>query len=251
MTSANDKATKIKNFPLKVILGGTTLVAIFAVTMLCFLALSGQLLPLLVPLPNETWEPETADFHYVQHLPSPDNEHIFALFIDYTVLVGDTGWYIFKFEKDFDVENYQISWDEYRDGSYQRNVIISNYAEGGDHTKNPHIEVIDDTYLVFMRGGLYHSLYDIKAGKTLVNSGSPWHDWLDSEEYKLIQPNPSSKEREKSQYRKSRQVNVLSTPNFSLRISHFRRLLLYCEKSIDEWKRRNLHNSILKIIQSK
>ncbi len=83
---------------------------------------------------------------------------------------------------------------------------------------NPQIEIINDTYLVFQRGGLYHSLYDIKARRTLINSGSPWHEWFDSEEYKSIQPNPSSEEQ---------------------------------EQSIDEWKGKNLHEPILEIIQGK
>ncbi len=149
-------------------------------------------------------------------MPSPDGKHIFALFIDTTVLVGDTTWHVFKFEKGFDIESYQVSWGEYVDGIYRKNVIVSNYAEGGHHTQNPNIEFINETYLVFMRGGLYHSLYDIKTGKTLVNSGSPWHDWRYSEEYEAIQSNPSQEER---------------------------------DNSVDKWKRENLHEPILKIIQ--
>ncbi|MCP4420312.1 MAG: hypothetical protein GY805_27215 [Chloroflexi bacterium] len=161
-------------------------------------------------------DPEFADFHYVQHLPSPDNEHIFALFID-TSPFGDTGWFVFKFDKDFDVKNFEIPWANYVDGSYRKDVIMSNYAEGGDHGKNPNIEIVDNSYLVFMRGGLYHSLYSLEKNAILVGFESPWHEWRDSEEYASIQPNPSDEEE---------------------------------SNSIDEWKRRNLHIPILKIIQS-
>lgn len=52
--------------------------------------------------------------------------------------------------------------------------ILFNYDEGEKNTENIRIFIKGD-YLIMERGNLYHSLYDLKNQKVLINEESPWH----------------------------------------------------------------------------
>ena len=52
--------------------------------------------------------------------------------------------------------------------------ILFNYDEGAKNTENIRIFIKDD-YLIMERGNLYHSLFDLKNQKVLINEESPWH----------------------------------------------------------------------------
>src|SRR5690606_5504234 len=52
--------------------------------------------------------------------------------------------------------------------------VSFNYDEGPKNIENVKIFVKND-YLVMERSGLYHSLYDLKTNKLIINEESPWH----------------------------------------------------------------------------
>ncbi len=58
-----------------------------------------------------------------------------------------------------------------------KRTILYNYDEAELLTANPKIEILNNKFLVFSRGGYYFSLYDISLAKDTINSSSPWHDW--------------------------------------------------------------------------
>lgn len=144
-----------------------------------------------------------------------DGEYFFALYSD-SAFAGDQSWHIFKFQSDIDVKNLQIP-RIYRQNhnEWLEKQITWSYSEGGYHLQNAHIEIIGDTYLIFVRGELYHSLYDIETNKMLIEDHSPWHTWIESDEYKEISFNASHEEK---------------------------------KKSIEKWKRKILHNPIAQLI---
>lgn len=53
--------------------------------------------------------------------------------------------------------------------------VAFNYDEGPKNLENVRIFIKND-YLVMERGGLYHSLYDLRTNELIINSESPWHD---------------------------------------------------------------------------
>jgi hypothetical protein len=54
------------------------------------------------------------------------------------------------------------------------------------------LELLKDRYLVFSRGGLYHSLYDIKDNRTLVHIAEPHEDYASwAEERGMESPYPT------------------------------------------------------------
>ena len=52
-----------------------------------------------------------------------------------------------------------------------------NYSESANHFTNEHIELIGGRFLVFSRGNVRHSLYDLEEGSVLINMESPWHEY--------------------------------------------------------------------------
>ena len=77
--------------------------------------------------------------------------------------------------------------------------IAFNYDEGPKNLDNVRIFIQND-YLVMERSGLFHSLYDLKANKLLINEESPWHSAVDNSEegmYKWIKENLHDKIEEK------------------------------------------------------
>ncbi len=148
---------------------------------------------------------------FVQKIRSPDSQWWFALFAD-TAGFGDPSWYLYRFPATAHVENLKI------ERGSDSGAIFWNYSEGGDQINNPKIELVGNRYIVFTRGGLYHSLCDIQENRVLVNNVSPYHAVVYSEEYKKLNPTPSVGE---------------------------------TGRMIKEWKTRNLHEPIEKVIGKK
>lgn len=57
--------------------------------------------------------------------------------------------------------------------------VAFNYDEGPKNLDNVRIFIQND-YLIMERSGLYHSLYDLKTNKLLINEESPWHSEEDN-----------------------------------------------------------------------
>lgn len=52
--------------------------------------------------------------------------------------------------------------------------IAFNYDEGPKNLDNVRIFIRND-YLIMERGGLFHSLYDLRENELVINDESPWH----------------------------------------------------------------------------
>ncbi|MCL5038158.1 MAG: hypothetical protein M1269_13770 [Chloroflexi bacterium] len=114
---------------------------------------------------------------HLQTLEAPGKNMKFVLMTDLAG-VGDRSWYVYKSPVVIDV----IQKVEMRIGHNTDGVLFWNYSETGDHSDNAKLEILKGKYLVFSRGGLYHSLYDIDTGQVLVNEENPFVAWLCSEE---------------------------------------------------------------------
>ena len=53
-------------------------------------------------------------------------------------------------------------------------VLFWNYSEANEHKENPYIRFIKSRYLIFSRGNLDYSLYDLEQNEVLVNEHSAW-----------------------------------------------------------------------------
>jgi len=63
---------------------------------------------------------------------------------------------------------------------WTKRMLMWNWSEAGNHTSNPNIKIFNERYIVFIRGGYYHGLYDIKTDHTLITDDSPWHSFMSS-----------------------------------------------------------------------
>lgn len=147
--------------------------------------------------------------HFMSALPSPDGKSWFALFGD-SAGFGDLSWHVYELPQGVEPDAVDI-----RSG-FGLGALFENYSEAGNHTSDPKLQVIGGRYLVFSRGGLYHSLYDILTHQVLINIESPWNAFLDSDYYRQLP----------------------GEPNFSEQAPH-----------IERWKRATLHDPIEEAIQ--
>lgn len=150
-----------------------------------------------------------------EKIKSPDGTSWFALYHDYGGF-GDPEWDIFKIPIEEIPEKLKIPCgynfaDSSKSDFWKKRMLMWNWSEGGNHTSNPHIKMFKNRYIVFIRGGLYHGLYDIEEDRTLITDESPWHSFMHSDGRK------SSINR---------------------------------DKEIDQWVRDNLHNPIKEIIEN-
>lgn len=113
----------------------------------------------------------------LQVLNVPSRNIQFVLMTDSSGF-NDRAWYVYKQPLG---DNLTKSMKAGHDKS---GALFWNYSETGDHCENPGIAIINNRYFVFSRGGLYHSLYDIKEDKVLVNDESPWASYLSSDQFK-------------------------------------------------------------------
>jgi len=122
---------------------------------------------------------------------------------------GDRAWYVYQLPIGAGLTK------QMKTGHDTEGVLFWNYTEAGDHYDNPKIEILKDKYLVFSRGGLFHSLYDLQQKAVLVNDESPWNSFQESEQFKKYGEKPPS-----------------GTPGTAM----------------DVWVRENLHRKIERIV---
>jgi len=146
---------------------------------------------------------------HIQTLEMPDRKIQFILLTDICG-IGDPAWYVYKLPIGADITKRMKTAHD------TKNVLFWNYSELGDHCDNPKIEIIREKYLVFTRGGLHHSLYDIDKAEVLINEECPWSASLTEGEAKGPSGRPMSNEEEM--------------------------------KRMDVWVRENLHSKIEKKI---
>ena len=109
------------------------------------------------------------DYLYQQHITYDDNVYVL-----YFTIAGfdDVEWDIVKWVKsdwknDDKLSHYKLKSDS------SLTKIFWNYDEGPKNMENIRL-FIENDYLVFERGDLYHSLYDLKSNSLLFNEESPW-----------------------------------------------------------------------------
>ena len=112
----------------------------------------------------------------LQQIEYPAMQSEFILLTDIAGF-GDRAWYVYRVPL-----GTKISKDMKKAHDHSK-TIFWNYSEAGNHTADPHIEIIRNKYLLFCRGGLYHSLYDLRSGKTIINDESPWGSFVQSSDY--------------------------------------------------------------------
>lgn len=91
-------------------------------------------------------------------------------FILLTDLAGfdDRSWYVYESALGAPLT------EEQRKGHNDEGALFWNYSEAGEHKDNPRLRMEGERFLVFSRGGLDHSLYDLRAKQVLINEISPW-----------------------------------------------------------------------------
>ena len=147
----------------------------------------------------------------VQNLEVPDRNIQFVLLTDIAGF-GDRAWYVYQLPVGAGLTK------QMQTGHDTEGVLFWNYTEAGDHSENPRIEVLKNKYLVFSRGGLYHSLYNFETKEVIVNDESPWGSYINSEQSK--------------------------TPSGSLPAHE------EMKKRMDAWVQKNLHSKIEKILNN-
>lgn len=132
-----------------------------------------------------------------EKLRSPDGNSWFALYHDYGG-IGDPDWHVFKIPVQEAPEKVKIpvSYRSQRPFVWKGRMLMWNWSEAGDHTSNPHLEMFNGRYLVFVRGSYYHGLYDIRQDRTLITDTSPWHSLVYSAEYRQMPPVPPGQRHE-------------------------------------------------------
>lgn len=113
----------------------------------------------------------------IQTIEMPSGNTRFVLLTDLSGF-EDRAWYVYQLPIGTDVTKRM------KTGHDTEGVLFWNYSEAGDHYDNPKIEILKGRYLVFSRGRLYHSIYDIQQKALLVNDESPWNSFQESEQHK-------------------------------------------------------------------
>jgi hypothetical protein len=110
------------------------------------------------------------DYLYQQHVEYDNN-----VFVLYFTIVGfdDVEWDIVKWNKKDWKNEDKLSREKLKSDS-SLTKIFWNYDEGPKNMGNIRLFILNDC-LVFERGNLYHSLYDLKTDSLLFNEESPWH----------------------------------------------------------------------------
>ncbi len=88
---------------------------------------------------------------------------------------GDTAWVVLESSN---IENYKkVTHMQKPLIGYTFPMIMRNRNDGCNYD-NPKLLIHEDTYLIFERWGMYHSIYDIQKGKIILNY------WDIKQEYK-------------------------------------------------------------------
>ena len=113
----------------------------------------------------------------IQAIEIPNESIHFILLTDISGF-DDRAWYVYQLPvRPGLTKKMNTAHDE-------EGALFWNYSEAGDHSDNPKIEIQKGRYLLFSRGGLYHSVYDLRHKAVLVNDESPWGAFLESDQYK-------------------------------------------------------------------
>jgi len=124
----------------------------------------------------DDWSQPTLE-HFVY---DPVGLHWYGLWSNRSNGSYEPSWHIYKFPVSISPEEAKVNQshngsDALGNSSRGGELLFGNWAEGGDHSQDAFLEVRDERFLVFSRGGLYHSLYDLLCGGVLINEENPWH----------------------------------------------------------------------------
>lgn len=114
------------------------------------------------------------DYYYQQHLAYKDD-----IYVLYFSMAGfdDLEWCILKWKKGNWKNTEKIDKKLVMSAQHEANkdfkFVCFNYDEGPKNMDNVKI-FIKSNYLVMERGNLYHSLFDLKSQKLLVNQPCPY-----------------------------------------------------------------------------
>jgi len=138
---------------------------------------------LYVDAQSEAHEKMFQNWNYINHLRH--KEYVYAIY--FTIMgMDDLSWQVIRFKEDhwhsqteLALENISPLSDylEFDQSEFDRkgyNTIIYNYDEGEANIENVRLFIKND-YLVFERGNLMHSLYDMDTEELLYNEISPWY----------------------------------------------------------------------------
>lgn len=116
---------------------------------------------------------------HIQTLSLPEKNIQFVLMTDLAGF-GDPAWYVYQLPLG---EKISAQMETGRD---KEGTLFWNYSESGVNSDYPTLQIQKGKYLVFSRGRMYHSLYDIETKQVLANDQSPHASFQDSKEYKMI-----------------------------------------------------------------
>lgn len=124
------------------------------------------------------------DWHYLEHVIK--DKYVYGLYFS---IAGfeDLEWQVVRIKKDKWMNQEKLDKEEMKNISYNtinnkseidNQSILPLFFNWDEGPKNmDHIKIfIQNDYLVLERGKLYHSLYDLKTQKTIVNCECPWCD---------------------------------------------------------------------------
>lgn len=141
----------------------------------------------------------------VEILQSIFKDYLFQQYIEYKndiyvlyfSMAGfeDTEWQILKWRKqDWDrsdkidlrlVDNCKFKFEKNENTKECNFIPIAfNYDEGPKNLKNAKIFIKND-FLIMERGHLFHTLYDLKNEKLILNEESPWHSSMAKDENEM------------------------------------------------------------------
>lgn len=120
------------------------------------------------------------DYLFLQKIEFDDD--IYAL---YFTISGfeDMQWNVFKWKKDNWKGEERLNENYVEENSFVEKIFW-NYDEATKNRDNVRI-FIENDFLVMERSSLYHSLYDLKSYKVVVNEESPWHASGGKKEFEL------------------------------------------------------------------
>ncbi|HBK72391.1 MAG TPA: hypothetical protein DDZ39_12185 [Flavobacteriaceae bacterium] len=122
----------------------------------------------------EVYQSLFKDYLYQEHIEFEN-----SVYVLYFTVAGfdDTEWDVVKWDKDEWNMNksYRLNRNEIKNNKLITKIFW-NYDEGPKNLENIRLFVKND-YLILERGNLYHSLYDLKSEKLIINEESPWHEF--------------------------------------------------------------------------
>jgi hypothetical protein len=144
-------------------------------TLICCLIISSPLLLCFLGIFNTAYL--NSNKRLLQTLEVPERGVRFVLFTSASGF-GDTGWTVYEL-----TDGQQIT-SEMKDARNRDGCLFWSYEEGGSNTSGAKLNIYQDRYLVFSRGGYNYTLYDLYQRELIVYTASPWHDFQASGYYK-------------------------------------------------------------------